>query len=454
MNESIVRRLWLAGSWPAGVLRATDGTPLQVIYPGRPGHGAGPDLLDAIVALPDATLLRGDVELHGRASDWRAHGHGRDRRYARVILHVVWRDDLGAPIEMPMGESADAASRQPLTVAFAQLAEPLLFERLSRPTAVEERYHDWLRSMDDGERGQLLERLGDERLAGRALGIAADLHALGPAETLHRRLLDALGYSQNRRQFGRLAELLPSFELAAAARAGAAAEARLLGLLLGAAGLLDESRLVRLPLEARAVAAALATDVPHLARMAAGEWEMVGVRPANRPARRLAALARLLARTGGVPLYEMVLAAVEPAEPRLAARRLLELVLVPGEAGGPADYWAWHHDLGRRLPGAPLALLGRDRGCAVLANVLLPFAMAVADASDDELLADRVRAIWLVAPAAGTNWVAAEMRAVLGRAGQGGARRQQGALELYRRCCAERRCLNCPSGAVLSSAPG
>jgi hypothetical protein len=34
------------------------------------------------------------------------------------------------------------------------------------------------------------------------------------------------------------------------------------------------------------------------------------------------------------------------------------------------------------------------------------------------------------------------------------ARREQGAIELYRRCCEERRCLSCPGGSVRSAAAG
>src|SRR5207237_3659967 len=95
VNERIVRRLWLGGAWPRGLPWTSDGTPLQIVFPGRPGHGAGPDLLDAIVALPDGRLLHGDVELHVRTSDWRAHGHDGDARYRRVALHGVWPDHGG-----------------------------------------------------------------------------------------------------------------------------------------------------------------------------------------------------------------------------------------------------------------------------------------------------------------------------------------------------------------------
>src|SRR5205814_2274464 len=114
-----------------------------------------------------------------------------------------------------------------------------------------------------------------------------------------------------------------------------------------------------------------------------GEWELLGARPANRPTRRLAGLARLAATFRHEPLEEAVLAALALPEPRAAARGLRDVVQVPGvlgtaDAPRPADFWAWQHDFGRRLPGAPLALVGEDRARAIVANVLLPFGLALA----------------------------------------------------------------------------
>ncbi len=455
MDEALVRRLWLGGGWPAGALRGVDGTPLQVVYPGRQGHGAGPDLLDAIVALPDASLLRGDVELHVRASDWRVHGHAADPRYANVILHVVWRDDVGRPVER-------AGGRVPLTVALVDLPEPLLFERLRCPAPVSEPYHDWLRRLSGAELGAFLDRLGDERLAAKAARIAADLHALGGAEALHRALLDALGYSHNRPGFASLAQLVSADALrsvALAAPTEAAAEWDCLAFLFASAGLLDEPRLAGVrDDDGRALAHALRERAVGLGvelQLPAGAWELVGVRPANRPARRLAALARLAARSRRRPLDEAVLEALAMPEPKAAARALVELARVPGvvgEAGAtdvwPADFWAWHHDFGRRLPGAPLALLGEDRARAVTANVLLPWALAAADARGDGALEAAARAAWAAAPAGAVNWILTEMRPLLGRLPIGRARREQGAIELYRRCCEERRCATCPAASA------
>jgi hypothetical protein len=422
VNEGLVRRLWLAGGWPVGFPTATGGRSLQVVYPGRAGHGAGPDLLDAIVALPEGRLVRGDVEIHNRASEWYAHGHDRDPRYDRVVLHVVWRDDLDRPV-LP----------EVLTVAMREQPERMLFERLAAAPD-EARYHEWLGELPAAERAALLERLGDERVAAKAARIGADLHALGPDEALHRALCDALGYSQNRRPFARLAELMPAAELRAIAR-GERFE--------------DDAE--------SAVLAALHEAAWR--RMAPGEWETVGVRPANRPERRLAALARLVVRHQEGGLVAAVERALALPEPRLAAAALSRLARVgtapearvvrtvlPADDPATVGYWLSHHAVEREMPGGPMALLGESRAREIVTNVLLPFVLALADARGDDLLDAAARAAFAAAPAGSGNWILSEMRPTLAGLPLTTARREQGAIELYRRCCEERRCLTCPRG--------
>lgn len=81
---------WENGWWRGRSLRTAGGDRYTVIYQGRRGGGAGPDFRDAVLARPDGTRIHGDVELHLRASGWREHGHETDKRYAGVVLHVVF----------------------------------------------------------------------------------------------------------------------------------------------------------------------------------------------------------------------------------------------------------------------------------------------------------------------------------------------------------------------------
>ena len=64
-----------------------DGEPVSVVYPGRVNRDQGPDLLDAVIRT-GAGLVKGDIEVHARSSEWQSHHHHQDRVYNRVILHL------------------------------------------------------------------------------------------------------------------------------------------------------------------------------------------------------------------------------------------------------------------------------------------------------------------------------------------------------------------------------
>ena len=70
-------------------MRGRDGHTYKIVYGGKPGGSLGPDFTDAVVERDDGVVFRGDIEIHVRESDWRAHGHHTDRRYNGVVLHVV-----------------------------------------------------------------------------------------------------------------------------------------------------------------------------------------------------------------------------------------------------------------------------------------------------------------------------------------------------------------------------
>jgi len=64
----------------------------SVIYPGRTNGDNGPDFRDAVIA-NKFHLMKGDVEVHVKSSDWYSHKHHADAEYNNVILHVVtWHD--------------------------------------------------------------------------------------------------------------------------------------------------------------------------------------------------------------------------------------------------------------------------------------------------------------------------------------------------------------------------
>ncbi len=99
-DERTLAHLWRFGTWPND-LQTTSGARLEIIHRGRPAGGPGPDFCDALLRLDEGPLRSGDVELHVRESDWHAHRHAGDPRYARVILHVVWLADGPPSVASP-----------------------------------------------------------------------------------------------------------------------------------------------------------------------------------------------------------------------------------------------------------------------------------------------------------------------------------------------------------------
>lgn len=92
MQEIFLQYLWNHRLFRSSELKTSDGTPLQIIFPGIWNQNSGPDFFNARLKLGEQTWA-GNVEIHYRSSDWYRHGHQNDPAYQNIILHVVVIDD-------------------------------------------------------------------------------------------------------------------------------------------------------------------------------------------------------------------------------------------------------------------------------------------------------------------------------------------------------------------------
>lgn len=172
--ENLVRYVWKHRLFPLTPLRTTDGLPIEVIHPGMENRNDGPDFFNAKVKI-DGTLWVGNVEIHGKASDWMLHGHDANKRYDSVVLHVagivdrdIKRTD-GTPIpqlELPVpahiqtnyDELRKTEHYPPCYRVIPELSaltihsflSSLLYERLDqRTTQIAERYEAHDKNWDD-----------------------------------------------------------------------------------------------------------------------------------------------------------------------------------------------------------------------------------------------------------------------------------------------------------------
>ena len=268
--ESLLVRLWRERATRQGSFRAGDGRRFRVIYPGRVGTTAGPDLRDAVLQEEGVGLVRGDVEVHVNQKDWDAHGHARDPRYNGVMLHVVGRMD-GPYTTLHSGQRVPVLS-----------LEHILDGEASQDDGTDPwqllAHHGYSKPDDPAELAQLLDECGDARFLGSSADFEALLNEEQADQVLYAALMEALGYSQNRGPFRELAYLVSYRRL----------EAIALALPLG-----DRHRAIRDELLA---AAGLLGGRSGGIGTGSGRWHTFRVRPQNHPRRRIAQFARVMDR--------------------------------------------------------------------------------------------------------------------------------------------------------------
>ncbi len=438
LNEAALTELWREQRFPRSALVTRQGVSLRVLHPGRPGRGAGPDFRHAALETPSGAVLRGDIELHTLASNFRAHGHHRDPRYDRVILHVVFEDDLGEDALLASGRRAPVVALAPWVDGRARE----LAAELAQPAAWQEPCQGAAGRLGEAAVASVLEELGERRMSAKRERLRAALAAVGPEQALYEGLLRALGYGGNEEVMLLLARRLPWRGLregllrTAPAPRQATAEA----LLLGTAGLLPSQRGHEGPLSAHPALLEGLWRECRRADPAPQRWRLWGTRPENHPARRLAGAATLLTRHA-----QDLLA---PLRGLLAGPRLSVAALLSPWTATAGDYWRHHFDLSGGPCRLPAALIGRGRALEMAANVLLPLAALLAEAQRDREAALRARELLARLPRAGpygaTRFLEEALRSGDGRAFRLNARRQQGLLHLYHAYCTQGGCGRCP----------
>ncbi len=423
-DENDLCRLWATRAFRADALTTTDGHELHVVYPGRRTGTGGPDFRDAILADGAGRVRTGDVEIHLRARDWIAHGHRADPSYNRVTLHVVLDDD-GTPCLRADGRPVSVLALGPA------LAVPLTTAD-DRPIAQPCRVAPGLTT----EAVQVIvRRAGRTRLEGKAAALEAQIDGLGPEQTLFTALLDAAGYSRNRRPCAALAERAPIERLhdLLAGKGAARAESIATAVLLGLAGLLpadERDPLTRLWRDYG--------DLWPLPPLRADAWVRIGVRPANRPESRLRGIAVLAARSAREGLTPTLLAPLD----RHDASALVMALEVQVTRTAPAS------ESGAETAKTPL--IGHSRAVEMAVNVVIPFALALARGRNDIELEDRA---WRTVEELPMGEDAEPQRAVLAilkdsghRLRKPGALDGQGLLHLHSSTCGVHACWDCPLG--------
>ena len=97
MKEIFLHHIWKLNQFSHQSLQTFHGDFIEIVKVGKLNHHAGPDFLEAEIIIGDKLWI-GSVEMHVNSSDWNLHQHSNDLSYQNVILHVVWNHDCEVDI--------------------------------------------------------------------------------------------------------------------------------------------------------------------------------------------------------------------------------------------------------------------------------------------------------------------------------------------------------------------
>ena len=322
VTERHVQAIWYDGALRPKRLRTWEGLPVRVVDPGVWNLEAGPDFRRAVLEVGrDCRRLVGDVEVHLRPSDWVAHRHFADPAYAGVVAHVTWSSGPPPSEALPRGcvsvcIGGQVLARQDFSPYEIDLGAYPYAKLPSTPRPCEAAF-----AGRTGAALALVREAGMRRLGFKARRMRARLVRTGSREQVfYEETLAALGYKYNAFPFREVAAALPWRDL---------------------------------PSDPELAFVSLKTAAGMVAGTAA-PWRSANVRPSNSPERRLASAAALFSR--GPQLMEELDGCDLSAKTGLKSAMAVLMSRPFGNIGAPP--------------------VGAGRAAAIVANVLVPLALA------------------------------------------------------------------------------
>lgn len=414
--EMLMQFMWEHRLWNPAEMRTNDGKRIRVVDPGVRNTDAGPDFFNAKIEI-DGCTWAGNVEIHFRASDWKRHGHDKDRAYDSVILHVVDKDD--APVYRSDGTLI------PQTV---MRCTPQMADRYTALTTSKSELpcKSVIAAMSPLETAEWTESLAFERLREKSLRIKDLLSRYRGSweDACYITFARNIGFGTNNDAFERLAKSLPLPLLHKHADSLLQIEA----LFFGQAGMLETADGDSYYRQLRREYAYLKTKFA-LRRPDGLIWKSFRMRPQNFPWRRVALLAHYV--HNGFRMMADILEA-KGDEEKLRAIFTVELT----------GYWSNHFSFSHVSP-EQSAAIGKNSIDIILINTVAPLYYTYAESTDNYEWAERAIAL-LERLKPEKNGITALFASTGMRIDN--ALASQAVIQLRNAYCIPRKCLYCNAG--------
>ena len=201
MKETYLHLLWKQKRIPFHKMHLTTGKTFRVVHSGNYNRTeSGPDFSDAKIEI-DGILWCGSVEIHVRSSDWYKHGHHRDPVYSTVILHVVLIHDR----EVFIGEEKLPVLELRAAIEWSHSKKYIQFSGLQKKMPCQ----SCISTIDRVFIRSMLEKCAIERIQRKIVQFGNPWEDLSPSYIFFKLLCGAFGQKVNTQPFSELAVRIP-----------------------------------------------------------------------------------------------------------------------------------------------------------------------------------------------------------------------------------------------------
>ncbi len=459
IKEELVRCIWFGQHIKKDRLFTDDGLRLEVLSPGWWNSEGGPDFKHAEILLEGKGLIKGNVEVHVFSSDWIRHQHDKQGTYDTVCLHVVmWDDRRGESVkncdgqlipQLTLSKYLDAELDD--LIELIDVESYLKGEKITPGHCQTERENQ---KVNDQWVGRFLDYAGDERILQKAKRYEQWLERGTFEQVLYEAIMESLGYKNNKEPFLTLASRVPLEDIRNLIPEDAPVQKKKIttqSLLLGSAGLLPQQRNVK-PMSDKETAEyvndieCVWNEIQKKTRQAPltkNDWSYAGIRPANFPERRIAAMANVLSECSSLSIFRYILSVLEKVESYKEERKIIETFIDDIQSlflCSYDSYWSHHYTWrGKRLA-KPVKLLGKERASTIFINVIIPILLIYARKHNNTKMEKILHLTYRnYIPLPGTSVTKFMSNRIFGQPGGSkiitSARRQQGLYQIFKDFC-------------------
>ena len=444
LNENFISRIWEESSYYEN-LKTTDGLTVEVLDYGRKNLDSGADYKNAKVKI-NGIIYKGDIEMHRSLKDWKQHGHKKDGKYNKVILQVVFWDSEDERKNLPIAKGPRQIPTLVLSRFLVHSIHSIWKEIINNPSEdFKLPCYPQNSEIYENVKREWIKTIGLKRLQYKTQRIRQGLNFFEGdikkkilwEQVLFELILEALGFSKNKKQFLKLASKIDLRKI----KKRDLDLQQLDSVFYGSAGFLSDLRfkddyILELKSDWKVFKEKLSIESMHKS-----EWNFFRLRPPNFPTVRLAYASGLCYEILYNEFFKRVVLCFEKStNPYIGLVDIFSGIKI-------YDYWNEHYNFGKQRS-SPSKIIGKERITDTINNVVLPLLLLYSKEFNKEDLRERVTNYFLQTKVRGRNEITRIMEKQLFFKIRT-VSEEQGVIHLHNFYCVKGRCNECKIGKIL-----